>query len=285
MLKHRVLTAAIGLPLLLVALITLPPLYVCIVFLASVAFSVYEIGKMLYPAFIRKFHPNSTSELKYTRVWTWFCLSAACLMFSVSTMLDLSGTERGGIIAVLNLVILVGTFTGPNIDQSIIRITCVLISLCYGCLPWLTIWDLYLMGEHASYVLLLLSIVMMGDTGAYFAGKHLGKHKLAPRFSPKKTWEGVFGGLLASIIGVLSINAIFDFSLGPWWLMVILAVVGGVAGVMGDLVESSFKRFAEVKDSGTIFPGHGGFLDRVDSVLFAAPICWLILYTYKTIAA
>ena len=94
MLMHRVLTAIIILPLLIVSLVTLPPLYVCIVFLFSVALSVYEIGKMLYPAFIRKFHPNNSSELKYTGVWTWFCLSAACLMFAVSTMLDLSGTER-----------------------------------------------------------------------------------------------------------------------------------------------------------------------------------------------
>lgn len=283
MLKHRVLTSIISLPTLIWYLSTRPPVYVCLFFLVSVAISVYEIGKMIYPAFVIKFFPGDPFKHQHKTTWTIFSISAATLMYSVSTMLDLSGTERGGIIAVFNVVMLVSILSSENAKLAIMHITCTLISLCYGCLPWLTVWDLYLMGPHSSYLHVVLAIVMMGDTGAYFAGKYYGKTKLAPNFSPKKTWEGVFGGLVASTLGAIAVNLYFDSTLGPTWLMVILAIFGGAAGVMGDLVESSFKRFAHVKDSGNFFPGHGGFLDRVDSLLFAAPICWLIFYAYKNI--
>ena len=284
MLLHRVLTAVVALPLLIWTLTQSPAVYVCLLFLLCVALSVHEMSRMIYPAFVKKFFREDTDlHTKKSKIWTLFSVSSGILMYSVSTMLDLSGTERGGIIAVFNIVMLVSILSSENAKFAILHITCILLSLCYGCLPWLTVWDLYLMGPHARYLLLVLTIVMVGDTGAYFAGKHYGKRKLAPHFSPNKTWEGFFGGLLASILAAQIFNFIFHFQMGPWWLMLLLASIGGCAGAMGDLVESSFKRFSKVKDSGSIFPGHGGFLDRVDSLLFAAPICWLILHAYKNL--
>lgn len=291
MLKLRLLTAALGLPCLISYLVFLPGIFISIFFLACVSLSIFELGRMLYPAFFKKFHPDADEDHSViAKGWPWFCVLVGSLVYYLAAMYDLSGSagqfagaERGGIIVVFILVMILGVFTGKTPEQSITRITCVMFSLVYGCLPWLSVWDLYKMGDHARYVLLMLSIVFMGDSGAYFAGLYLGKHKLAPKLSPKKTWEGVFGGLLASIVGAMIMNGIFQFSMGPWWLMAIAAVLGGSAGVMGDLVESSIKRFADVKDSGNVFPGHGGFLDRCDSVLFAAPLIWLVFYTWQNL--
>lgn len=115
----------------------------------------------------------------------------------------------------------------------------------------------------------LLAIVFSGDVGAYLTGMMFGRHKLMPAISPKKTLEGAFGGLVASIlVGVLFAQ----------WLdqpSVFLALLAGTAGVIaqfGDLFESQLKRVADVKDSGRIMPGHGGVLDRIDGVLFASPV-------------
>lgn len=112
-----------------------------------------------------------------------------------------------------------------------------------------------------------------GDTGAYFAGRLFGKHKLAPRVSPGKTVEGVLGGVLA-VVGLI---IAFKFTFFPeltWVHCLVLAPLTDLAGVAGDLVESLFKRSAGVKDSGTLFPGHGGMLDRIDSLLFTTPVVY-----------
>jgi phosphatidate cytidylyltransferase len=149
-------------------------------------------------------------------------------------------------------------------------------------MPWLVIWQLYEMGEHARYLFLVMAVTWLGDTGGYFGGrfgggKIFGNRKLYPLLSPKKTWEGAISGLLLSVIGAVLANLFFLNSLGSMTLMVQIGVAGGIAGQLGDLVESGLKRFSGVKDSGTVFPGHGGFLDRVDGILFAAPMIWAIL--------
>jgi phosphatidate cytidylyltransferase len=132
--------------------------------------------------------------------------------------------------------------------------------------------------EGYKLVFFLLLVVWLGDSGAYYVGKQFGKHKLSPRISPKKTIEGLFGGTTASIITAIVIHYTF-FPKFPLLHAVIAGVILSFAGVIGDLAESMWKRSAAVKDSGTLLPGHGGFLDRFDSILFTAPI----LYCYWTL--
>lgn len=125
----------------------------------------------------------------------------------------------------------------------------------------------------------LMIVTWSGDTGAYFAGRRFGKTKLYPKVSPGKSVEGMIGGALAAIL--LTLGAKFTFFPELTWLhCLVLAPVADLAGVCGDLVESLFKRSAGVKDSGTIFPGHGGMLDRVDSLLFTAPTVYLWLAVF-----
>ena len=133
-------------------------------------------------------------------------------------------------------------------------------------------------GVGPKLVFFLLLVVWLGDAGAYYVGKTFGKHKLSPLISPKKTIEGLAGGVATSIIAALIIHFTF-FREMPILHAAIAGVVLSLAGVVGDLAESMWKRSAAVKDSGSLIPGHGGFLDRFDSIFFTAPI----LYCYWTL--
>jgi phosphatidate cytidylyltransferase len=126
--------------------------------------------------------------------------------------------------------------------------------------------------EGPLRVLLLCAIIMGSDTLAFFTGRALGRHPLAPRISPGKTVEGALGGLAGGVAGALAVRALgLDVPLADG---VLLGVAVAAAGTIGDLVESLFKRWAGVKDSGVLFPGHGGMLDRLDSLLFGAPVLY-----------
>ena len=121
-----------------------------------------------------------------------------------------------------------------------------------------------------------LMLNWVGDIGAYYIGRRFGIHKLAPRVSPKKSWEGSIASLVTSILlGGLYLHQFLPSV--PWWQGVALTTVANVAGQFGDLAESAMKRGAHVKDSGGLLPGHGGFLDRVDSTLFALPVIYAYL--------
>lgn len=153
-------------------------------------------------------------------------------------------------------------------------------------LAWLIAGPLYVGGLLASlgrihqgphggaWVLLSMWIAWSSDTGAYFAGRFFGKHKLAPRVSPAKTVEGAIGGWLASLTGALAAHYWFLPTL-PLLDALVLAAIANVLGQAGDLVESLVKRSTGVKDSGNILPGHGGMLDRVDALMFTATACWV----------
>ena len=133
---------------------------------------------------------------------------------------------------------------------------------------------------HLSSKLLTMffAMVMMTDTGAYYTGRSIGRHKLAPRISPGKTIEGAVGGFITAIITGPLCRLIF-FPEIPLLHASLLGAAIGIIGQIGDLAESMLKRGADVKDSGTLLPGHGGMLDRVDSILFCAPL----LYYYARI--
>lgn len=128
--------------------------------------------------------------------------------------------------------------------------------------------------EHGlAWCFVVLGIAWLGDTGAYFAGRAFGRHKLYERISPKKTVEGAVGGIVTSAIGVFVIAWIGLPTL-TWIDCALLGVFGCVAGILGDLGESMVKRSYGVKDAGTIMPGHGGMLDRIDSVLFVGAVVY-----------
>ena len=135
-------------------------------------------------------------------------------------------------------------------------------------------------------IISIFILIWTNDTFAYIVGKSIGKHKLIERISPKKTIEGFFGGMLFSIIAGILISK-FYFEPKPYYqntsllIWTISAIIISVFSTLGDLIESKFKRIAGVKDSGTIMPGHGGILDRLDSIIFASPFVYLfyqILY-------
>ena len=133
-------------------------------------------------------------------------------------------------------------------------------------------WD-----QGVAWIFVLMAVIIAGDTGAYYIGSVFGRHKLAPRISPGKTVEGAVGGLGANLLIGAIIKKYYFPEIG-WGLWISLIIIMGALGQTGDLVESMLKRSVGLKDSGIIFPGHGGLLDRIDAILFAAPG----LYYFKT---
>jgi phosphatidate cytidylyltransferase len=132
----------------------------------------------------------------------------------------------------------------------------------------------------STHLLCYFFLILMGsDAGAYFAGKALGKHKLIPTISPGKTWEGLIGGIVAAA-GAGALATFWFFPELPYKFSIPLAVVMAGVGVLGDLAESAMKRGAGAKDAANILPGHGGLLDRLDSLLFNAPILYYFARFY-----
>jgi phosphatidate cytidylyltransferase len=133
-----------------------------------------------------------------------------------------------------------------------------------------------------NYVMICFIMVWVSDTFAFFGGKTFGKHKLAERISPKKTWEGSIFGFAFTLITGIVVWKFFNSNIGLVNI-IIIAIIVGVFSQLGDLFESHLKRSVSVKDSSLIIPGHGGFLDRFDSVLFAVPALYIILYLKSTV--
>jgi phosphatidate cytidylyltransferase len=133
--------------------------------------------------------------------------------------------------------------------------------------------------DGLARIFTLVVLVSCNDTFAYLFGVLLGKHPLAPQISPKKTWEGLVGSIIATTIGSA---LVFEYALGhTWWIGAGIGLVAVVTATCGDLIESAVKRDLAIKDMGTILPGHGGILDRIDSVLFTGPAVWFALEFIK----
>ncbi len=202
------------------------------------------------------------------------------LWLFVAGWLYFSGTAGAAIFAPwLLFLLLAATLEIFNKELKDLRtLAYTLLCQLYIALPLTMLSRLAFFPEGYSWHLLLGFFIFLwtSDTFAYLCGRLLGRHKLLERVSPKKTWEGLVGGLLFAVVAGAIMAEVFPEVLSLWaWMG--FALVTAVAGVLGDLFESLFKRTLGVKDSGHILPGHGGMLDRLDSCLFSAPACVLYL--------
>ncbi len=196
--------------------------------------------------------------------------------------------------AIAPFVFLTVAMTRVNLSSAFPAAMVSVFAFGYVALPLGFLVQLREQWSGAFLLLYLLLLVWAGDIFAYFVGRSLGRHLMSPRISPKKTWEGALASLLASlVVGMLLYNyalpistallhahlidrrgGFFALQKPPLWPALLLSAALNIAAQLGDLVESLIKRGAGVKDSGTLLPGHGGMLDRIDALLFAAPVLW-----------
>ncbi|HEU0264987.1 MAG TPA: phosphatidate cytidylyltransferase, partial [Geobacterales bacterium] len=148
-----------------------------------------------------------------------------------------------------------------------------LLGVCYVPLLLSHLVLLRALSDGVLWIFLMMTVVMSSDTAAYYVGSAIGRHKLYPAVSPNKSVEGAMGGLAGSVVGALIFRTLFFPSL-PLGHLLLVALILGLLAQTGDLFESLLKRSFGVKDSGTLIPGHGGVLDRIDSILFAAPAAY-----------
>jgi phosphatidate cytidylyltransferase len=196
--------------------------------------------------------------------------------YAAGLWLLLPGQEGALVLTLTALTAMALAMRAEDLAHSLSRAAALLLGVVYifgG-------WRLAVPLRDASRYWLMFALVLswVGDIAAYYAGRNLGKHPLAPRVSPKKTWEGSLASVAASMVfGWLFLRGLLPQV--PAWHAMLLAAAANAAGQVGDLAESAIKRGAGVKDSGTLLPGHGGLLDRVDSTLFALPVVYLYLRT------
>lgn len=287
MLILRIVSALILLPLLIWGFVAGSPVVVVMMLCVFTALCVRELHGKLTRTLEMKLVPVGSSDDESTvpgiraKAMGWLTMVLAIGL--VASLGDLQGAQTSDwVLVAIMTVIGLGAFSGPTIPSSMARTLSSLLSLCYGTIPWIVTFKLYQMAPQARFVILIMAITWMNDTGAYFGGRFLGgrlvkNRPFAPIISPKKTWEGSISGMLSGIVGACGLNAFYEGSLGSYQLMGFLGIFGGIAAQLGDLVESAFKRFVGVKDSGTLIPGHGGFLDRVDGTIFCGYVVWVIL--------
>ncbi|HLI34103.1 MAG TPA: phosphatidate cytidylyltransferase [Terriglobia bacterium] len=169
-----------------------------------------------------------------------------------------------------------------NLEQYLGSVSATLFGIFYVAFTFSCLFPLRFSGMASDLangrqiVFFLFAVICVGDIFAYFTGRAFGRKSMSPRISPKKTREGALGGLAASVI-LGWVYARCFWQRGDWKIILLLAFLVAVAGQIGDLIESAMKRGAHLKDSGAILPGHGGLLDRVDSLLLGAPVLWLAL--------
>lgn len=223
------------------------------------------------------FVQSSREDLVLQPYLRWFFVLFSLLVFAATAFADLDFILMAiSLSAVIFLTMALMTVRTVNDLAGAIHIQGLgLMGFIYcGIFPGLATRLLQL-NENGLWFFALLAIVFSGDTFAYLTGRAFGRQNLLKPVSPKKTIEGAFGGLLGSAVAGAVIGLLFLDHV-PLPVMVLLAVVTGAFAQAGDLYESLLKRVAEVKDSGSIMPGHGGFLDRLDGVLFAAPVFYVL---------
>ena len=262
MLKTRVISACVFVPVILLAVFFGSWLFAALM-TAIAVIGGYEYGKMV--------------EVNGFRFFSWIYYPAAVLLIVLA---QLCVATPGILLSVLFLafgvlitLFILGKEAIDDVCVNLLAVVYIPVTLATGVL----LRSGFAEGMWLLYLLLIIE--WFTDSGAYFIGSAIGKHKLMPKVSPKKSVEGAVGGILAAVIGAVVLNIFTD--LLPMGLMIFMAIVVSIGGQLGDLCESAIKRWAGVKDSGTLIPGHGGVLDRFDSMLFAAPLIYLFLCVYQ----
>jgi phosphatidate cytidylyltransferase len=272
---NRIITAVILLPF-LIASILVPWLQLLFVTLAAAAmvFALYEFYVL---AKKRDMKPDiAAGFLGSAALFTIFYFAEPGRDLDFYSMILLT------ILVLTAGVLIAATFRGAPFDRIIASSGATILGVLY----------IVLLGGHlvavrmgfeqklSAHLLSFFFLVLMGaDTGAYYAGLALGKHKLAPKISPGKTWEGVAGGMIAAL-ALATLSHFWFFRELPLKWALPLAAVMMTLGVLGDLSESALKRSAGAKDAANILPGHGGVLDRLDSLLFNAPLIYYFARLY-----
>ncbi|MEC4005678.1 phosphatidate cytidylyltransferase [Flavobacterium sp. SUN052] len=248
--------------------------------------SIYEFCSLVQ---VRKSFPIVLGILIYTIVLlvSFYRIETETFLknnLQTTISLGININQLNLVLLVINLVVSIKCILFLFYDkiQSISSSSKYLYLLGYIILPFLFITKISfgIKGYNPKIIIGLFILIWTNDTFAYIVGKSIGKHKLFERISPKKTIEGFIGGIVFAVfagflISKFYIKANADISNKSILIWTIIAVLVGVIGTIGDLIESKFKRIAGVKDSGKIMPGHGGILDRLDSVIFVAPFVFL----------
>lgn len=275
----RVLTAAILIPA-VVATVWYAPASVVTVAATMVALL----------ALLEFFALGEHAGLRGYRVWTGFCAIAIFFtqwLTSIQQTRELAGGLRltripeaaeAFSIELILIVFVVGAtgiilFGRQSVEESLGGLSVSSAALIFLVLPLSAVVRLDGVGPSGRKLLLFtLVLVWVGDTAAYFVGRAVGRWRMAPKLSPKKTWEGAIANLVGSVlVAVVAQRWITEV---PVRHLIAMAALANIAGQAGDLLESAYKRSAGMKDSGTLLPGHGGMLDRIDALVLAAPVVW-----------
>ena len=262
--KTRVLAAAVLLPLLLLVVLALPKIFTAILFGLIAAVGAYELL-------------NSTGRVKQPRLIAYamamaFLMSVPCSLPFLSVLMKLAVLL---FIGILFAEMLISHAKLPFENVVITFFAGVVIPYCLTALV-----RLHGYANGRFYILLPFVIAFLSDTGAYFAGLNFGKRKLAPVISPNKSVEGVVGGVIGAIFGVILYCVILQkaFGLQVRYLYVpVYGILGSLGAVFGDLSFSAIKRQTGIKDYGNLIPGHGGILDRFDSMVIVAPLVEILM--------
>jgi phosphatidate cytidylyltransferase len=289
-LLKRVLTAVVLIPIVLLLVLRAPIPVVAMVTGVVALLTVHELLKLAEAYGIRPFRWPT-----YVFVAAFFALLALGSAYDkpvISTAMFVYGTGFAATLAAF--VFLAIGMNRADLNTVFPASLTSVFAFCYVALPLGFLVQLREQWSGAFLLLYLLLIVWAGDIFAYFVGRSLGRHFMSPRMSPKKTWEGAAASFAASLLvgsllfnyalpissALLNVHLIgrrdgfFALQKPDLWPILLLSAAINVAAQLGDLVESLIKRGAGVKDSGAILPGHGGMLDRIDALLFAAPVLW-----------
>jgi len=262
-LKQRIITAAVLVPLMVLCVLKAPSEIVALVFAIIVIAGAWEWGallkltqsvRILFLSVLILTIALSYFWLLQQSAYVWMILAFACLLWLV-LIVSIMAIQRCGLI-----------------NAGLPSAQYFFLGLFLLAFAWLAALSLHSIPEFGPTLLLyVFGLVWLADAGAYFAGRQWGKDKLASNISPGKTWQGLYGALAITLFYALVVAWYFDFTATTYAAFVILSLVVVVFSVFGDLFESLIKRRAGVKDSGQLLPGHGGVLDRIDSLLAALP--------------